>query len=56
VVTPPLRCGFGQAVIVEMLEYALDAQVSLTYEATGLAWRMEAPVHDIIQSPEKFSH
>ena len=37
---PPQRRGFGHTVIVDMAEHALDAQVSLTYPASGLVWRL----------------
>jgi PAS domain S-box-containing protein len=51
-VTPPTRRGFGQVVMVDMLEYSLDAQVSMTYDPTGLVWHLKAPVDQVTQPPD----
>jgi PAS domain S-box-containing protein len=51
-VSPPTRSGFGQVVMVDMLEYSLDAQVSLTYDPTGLVWHLKAPLDEVTQSPD----
>ena len=36
--TPPTHHGFGHTVILEMVEHALDAKVTLSYPETGLVW------------------
>jgi two-component sensor histidine kinase len=43
-VVPPTRRGFGHAVMVRMVEHALDANVTLDYHSEGLRWTMSAPV------------
>jgi PAS domain S-box-containing protein len=39
---PPNHRGFGHTVIVNMAKHALDADVSLSYPESGLAWRLDA--------------
>jgi PAS domain S-box-containing protein len=46
----PERQGFGQKVMVQMAEYALEGQVSLTYPASGLVWELAAPVERAIEN------
>ncbi|MDX2156443.1 MAG: MASE1 domain-containing protein [Hyphomicrobiaceae bacterium] len=42
-VTPVTRSGFGQKVIVDMVQYQLEAVVALRYEADGVVWQLDAP-------------
>jgi PAS domain S-box-containing protein len=46
----PERQGFGQKVMVQMAEYALEGKVSLTYPASGLVWELAAPVERAIEN------
>ena len=46
----PERQGFGQKVMVQMAEYALDGKVSLTYPAPGIVWELAAPVERTIEN------
>jgi two-component sensor histidine kinase len=47
-VKEPEHQGFGQKVMVQMAQYALDAEVALSYPSTGLIWELIAPaVHTI---------
>ncbi|MGO9487240.1 MAG: PAS domain S-box protein [Rhodomicrobium sp.] len=39
----PKRQGFGQKVMVQMAEYALEGKVSLSYPSSGLVWELTAP-------------
>jgi PAS domain S-box-containing protein len=43
-VVPPSRSGFGQKVMVRMVEHAVDGTVNLAYKRTGLSWRLTAPL------------
>jgi len=45
----PEHLGFGQRVMVQMAEYALDAEVVLTYPSTGLVWELTAPAGHAIE-------
>lgn len=40
-VAPPSRKGFGKTVLVRMAQDALDADVALDYEPSGLKWRLK---------------
>jgi PAS domain S-box-containing protein len=51
-VMPPSRLGFGRSITVDMLEFALAAQVSVSYESTGLIWQMRAPAGEITEPPK----
>lgn len=42
-VTTPRRRGFGDAVLVSMVEQGLDAEVALSYPPDGPTWQMSAP-------------
>ena len=44
--TPPRR-GFGTIVIKEMLAQRLNAVVSLSFDAPGIAWRFRAPLRNV---------
>lgn len=46
-VVTPEKIGFGQTVMVRMAEYAVQGTVDLDYAATGLSWRLTAPLHKI---------
>lgn len=50
VVAPPAKFGFGHKVMVEMLEYELDASVGLDYASTGLVWQFSAPCRAILEA------
>ena len=43
-VVPPSRSGFGQTVMVRMVEHAVDGTVKLDYQRTGVSWRLTAPL------------
>ncbi len=45
---PPERRGFGHTVVVQMVEYALEAKVHLEYPLSGLEWRLFAPVERVV--------
>ena len=45
----PRRQGFGQKVMVQMAEYALEAKVSLTYPSSGLVWELATPAARAIE-------
>ncbi len=49
-VVPPDRSGFGQTVMVRMVEHAVDGTVELTFERTGLSWRLTAPLARVQES------
>ncbi len=46
----PKRQGFGQKVMVQMAEYALEGKVSLTYPSSGLVWELTAPAVRVIEN------
>ncbi len=48
-VEPPTRRGFGQIVIGRMVESAVDGKVELEYRASGLSWKLGAPVSSTIE-------
>lgn len=41
------RIGFGRKILVNMIEYALDASVSLDYPSTGCRWTFTAPLNRV---------
>ena len=43
-VTAPLSTGFGRAVVVRMVEYALNGKVQLDYRTSGILWKVLAPL------------
>jgi two-component sensor histidine kinase len=49
--TTPQR-GFGTIVIKEMLAQRLNAVVSLSFDAPGIAWRLRAPLRNIEAADE----
>lgn len=42
-VAEPAHQGFGQFVMIQMVEQTLGGQVSLTFGAGGVVWRVDAP-------------
>ena len=40
----PSQRGFGYTIMVTMIEKSLNGKVKVTYEASGLVWRIEAPL------------
>jgi PAS domain S-box-containing protein len=46
-VVPPSRTGFGQTVMVRMVEHAFDGTVDLAYLRNGLCWQLTAPFRRI---------
>jgi PAS domain S-box-containing protein len=49
-VTPPVRKGFGQKVMVDMVERAVRGEVAIDYRETGLSWRMTSPLDATIDA------
>jgi PAS domain S-box-containing protein len=45
---PPSNRGFGSTVICDMAEMSLDATVELDFPATGLVWRLQCPVGQVL--------
>ena len=43
-IAAPTRAGFGQRVIIEMVESSLGGKVQLNYPAPGLVWQVNAPL------------
>ena len=56
VITAPSHRGFGQTLLIDMVEYSLDARAALSYQPSGLTWRMTAPIDQIIQAPQTVAH
>jgi len=48
-VTAPTRRGFGQKVMVEMVERAVRGEVEIAYRADGLNWRLRAPTETTLE-------
>ncbi|PPQ40098.1 PAS domain S-box-containing protein [Rhodoblastus acidophilus] len=48
-VTAPTRRGFGQKVMVEMVERAVRGEVEVAYRADGLNWRLRAPTETTLE-------
>ena len=49
-VATPKRKGFGQTVLLRMVEDALDADVGLDYEQAGLRWRLQCPAENALKA------
>ena len=47
-VVAPDQSGFGQTVMVRMAEYSVQGTVELDYAASGLSWRLTAPLATIL--------
>ena len=43
-VTLPKSYGFGQKVIIQMVQSSLNGEAELEYHAAGLVWRLQSPV------------
>jgi two-component sensor histidine kinase len=48
-VAPPTHRGFGHRVIKDMLEMGLDGLVFLDYQISGLSWRLDCPLSQILE-------
>jgi PAS domain S-box-containing protein len=44
----PRRNGFGTDVTVQMVEHALDANVRIQYDPSGVSWRVRAPAAAVL--------
>ncbi len=49
-VTAPSRTGFGSTVLCRVTKESLDAQVELNYASTGVVWRLQCPVREVMDS------
>lgn len=49
-VTAPSRKGFGQKVIVSMVEAALRGRVEVNYHQTGVCWKVLSPMQYAIET------
>jgi PAS domain S-box-containing protein len=49
-VKPLRRHGFGTMVICEMVKQALDGEVRIDFERSGLAWRLTCPAANVLES------
>ena len=43
-VTPPTDYGFGQRVIIQMVQSTLNGTAEVDYHSTGLVWQIQSPV------------
>lgn len=43
--------GFGSSVTVEVIEFALDARVELTFQAAGVVWQATLSLEPITDMP-----
>jgi PAS domain S-box-containing protein len=48
-VEPPAHKGFGHRVLIDMVEYALDATVRLDFTPPGLVWELAAPARNVLE-------
>jgi two-component sensor histidine kinase len=48
-VTAPERRGFGSQILERVAPQDLAAQASLAYEAEGLVYRLDAPLHEVVE-------
>jgi PAS domain S-box-containing protein len=51
-VKAPARQGFGTAVMCEMTEMSLSAEVGLDFEATGLTWRLGCAAEEVLEESQ----
>jgi two-component sensor histidine kinase len=49
-VVAPTRKGFGQKVIVSMVEGAVKGKVEVEYRETGVCWKLTSPVQNTIET------
>lgn len=50
-ISPPSRQGFGTKVMERVVARALDAQVSMAFEPSGLRWSLRIPLSHIASEP-----
>jgi PAS domain S-box-containing protein len=48
-VVSPTRRGFGWTVLCQLTKMSLDAEVTLEYAPTGVAWRLGCPAHRVCE-------
>lgn len=46
----PMRRGFGDKVIVSMMENAVQAKVKVEYNESGLCWTLSSPVQSTLEA------
>jgi PAS domain S-box-containing protein len=51
-VAPPRKNGFGTRLIKQMTQMALEGNVTVQYDPTGLIWKLSAPLQKVIQSEQ----
>ena len=51
-VQPPTRKGFGQAVIVSMVQSAVSGEVLLEFNESGLSWKLRSPFADTLETED----
>jgi PAS domain S-box-containing protein len=51
-VEAPARQGFGTAVLYEMTELSLGAEVGLDFETAGLTWQLRCPAEEILDESQ----
>jgi CheY-like chemotaxis protein len=51
-VKAPARQGFGTAVLCEITEMSLSAEVGLDFEPAGLTWRLRCPVEELLDESQ----
>jgi two-component sensor histidine kinase len=49
-VQPPERPGFGTRMIASMVERALNAHATLSFDPAGLVWRLERDLAALTQA------
>ena len=55
-VVDPLRKGFGHAVTVEMPEHFLAARVELSFEPSGVIWKITAPLSQVTEPRQQVEY
>ena len=50
-VVPPARFGFGSSVIGKMVRLSLDGEVTSSFAPSGLTWRLECALENVIEKP-----
>jgi two-component sensor histidine kinase len=48
-VVAPTRKGFGQKVVVSMVEQTVKGEVEVDYHETGVAWKLMSPVQSTVE-------
>jgi two-component sensor histidine kinase len=46
--TPPIVHGFGQKVIIQMVQSSLNGRAEIKYLSTGLIWNLQSPVESTL--------